>query len=85
MKNKFLKIYRKLFVIWIAIGISVAGYFYICPVMYQVSPNSYTAKIEEITSGPKFEKGKHFEVAVLITLVGAVLIGGLGYTSNSKD
>ncbi len=89
MKTSFVKNYKKLLVIWIACGILVSGCFYIFPV-YTSTPivaSTYREKVEEEMNGPQYriEYGKHFEVCVLITIVGAVLIGGLGYTSKAKE
>lgn len=84
MKTNFLKNYKKIFVLWVAIGMAISGYFFIFPIYHTVysiddffvsgqPPSSYS------------EKGQHFEVSILITMVGAVLIGGLGYVSDSKN
>jgi hypothetical protein len=79
MKIYFSKNYKIIFVLWVATGIAVSGGFFI----YSRSHPVYTADYELTLA--YYEKEKHFEVSCLITIVGAVLIGGLGYASNSKN
>lgn len=85
MKTTFSKIYKKLLVIWIAIGLSVSGYFYIYPIEHRVLAVSRMDKSYEQSFGPRYEDGKHFEVSLLVTLVGSILIGGLGFATKSKE
>jgi hypothetical protein len=69
--------YKKLFVFWVAIGIAVCGGLFIYtrshPVIYADGSLAY------------YEKEMLFKILCLTTIVGAVLIGGLGFVSNSKD
>ena len=67
-------------VIWIAIGVAISGYYYINPKMYSKRVQTQmVGKYQTIKV-----KGKEFETSVLITLVGTILIGGLGYTLRKK-
>jgi len=77
MKVYFSKNYKKIFVLWVAIGIAVSGFFFIYYRSHPVYHADYSIAY--------YEKETHFEVSCLITIVGAVLIGGLGYASNSKN
>ena len=78
MKNKFN--YKAFLVIYLAVGIGVSGYFYIFPLKYRIYDSSRVSLLREEYLGPQYENGKEFEVSVLITVIGSVLIFGLGNT-----
>ena len=86
MKTNFVKNYKKLLVIWIAIGVFVAGIFLIFPKTGgRIVPNTQIEKAMERIDGPQYNNVTCFEFTLLVTVVGAILIGGLGYTSKTKD
>lgn len=66
------KIYQLIFIFYLAAGIAVSGYFFLYPNYYQ-GDNSY-----------QYEEGNEFGVSVLVTLVGCVLIGGIGYVTKKE-
>ena len=70
--------YKFILVIWLALGIAISGYFYIFPTRYRDLPNSKMDRSYEEDFGPQYKDGKESEVAILVTLVGIVVIGGLG-------
>jgi len=93
MKTNFVKNYKKLLVIWIACGILVSGWFYLFPVLHTERHSTVDyPDLDPFGSGKAVYgiseyrvKGKHYQVSVLVTVVGAILIGGLGYTSKTKE
>ncbi len=86
MKTNFVKNYKKLLVIWIAIGVFVAGIFLIFPKTGgRIVPTNEREERWERIDGPQYNNVTCFEFTLLVTVVGAILIGGLGYTSKTKD
>ena len=70
--------YKVVLVIWLAIGISVSGYF-------NIYPNK-----KKHTEFFGMDRGYYSvydqrDLSILITLVGALLIGGLGYLSQKQN
>lgn len=53
--------------------------------MHKVHEFGRIAIIRQEHFGPKFERGKEFEISLLITLVGSILIYGLGKTVFQKN
>ncbi len=78
------KIYKILLVIWLAIGTAVSGYFFIFPVKYRHYPKSEMDYQREEYFGPQYNNGKEGEVSLLVTIVGTILIAGLGRTYNNS-
>lgn len=76
--------YKSYLIIWIAIGILISGYFYIYPIQYRVHRTGSDYEYWEGRMGPSYEDGKQDKIAILITLVGAILISGLGHTLSKK-
>lgn len=77
--------YKKLLIIWIAVGVAVSGYFYIYPIKTRIIPHSDIERLHEENFGPSYSNGKHSQLAILITLVGSILIGGLGYFNQQNS
>jgi len=68
--------YKLILVIWTALGVLLSGIFYISP-----PEEIYWYDIEKKT--PIYE---YFEYTVLITIVGIILIWGIGYLiSKNKE
>ena len=78
--------YKSFLIIWIATGILISGYFYIYPIQYRVHQTGSDYEYWERRLGPSYsyEDGKEDKIAILITLVGAILISGLGHTLSKK-
>lgn len=72
--------YKSILVIWIAVGVGVSGYFYIYPVKHKVYRSGSIYERREEIFGAEYESGKESEVSLLITIVGSILIYGLGRT-----
>lgn len=85
MEFKYSSNWKKILIIWIAIGISISGYFYIFPNIVRVQRKGLYAKELERVGGPLYEKSPVDKVTMLVTVVGAILIGGFGKLSNNKD
>lgn len=86
MKTNFVKNYKKLLVVWIAIGVFVSGIFLIFPKTgSRIFPENEREKMREFDHGPQYNNVTCFEFTLLVTVVGSILIGGLGYTSKPKD
>ena len=70
------KIYQLILVLYLATGIAVSGYFYLYPNYYKIKD-----KYQLFYGDPTYhyEEGKEFGVSVLATIVGSVLIGGIGF------
>ncbi len=71
------KIYQLILVLYLATGIAVSGYFYLYP-------NYYGTYKADFYGGSRYveEEGNEFGVSVLVTIVGCVLIGGLGFVNK---
>lgn len=67
------KIYQLILVLYLATGIAVSGYFYLYPYKHRIQKETDFG-IKYI----KYEEGNEFGVSVLATIVGSVLIGGIG-------
>ncbi len=86
MKTNFVKNYKKLLVVWIAIGVFVSGIFLIFPKTgSRIIPETEIERGMESIAGPQYNNVTCFEFTLLVTVVGSILIGGLGYTSKPKD
>jgi hypothetical protein len=78
------KIYKIILTLWISTGIGISGYFYIYPNTYRIYPKSPIERFKEESFGIQYEIGKEFELYLLGTIVGTIMIGGIGY-SIGKD
>jgi uncharacterized membrane protein len=63
--------YRILLVLWISIGISLAGYYFIYPPRIRLALGSK-------------DDDSYYQLALLVTIVGSILIGGIGYVVSKK-
>ncbi len=73
------KIYKLILVLYLATGIAVSGYFYLYPNLYSTGKYIPSAsRGEYLRYELQYKEGKEFGVSVLVTLVGCVLIGGIG-------
>ena len=78
--------YRILLTIWLALGISFTGYFYINP-----TKRTYTnySELDEILGlEPSYSTSvsyKNSQTSGLVTIVGGLLIGGIGYIKSNKE
>lgn len=70
------KIYQLILVLYLATGIAVSGYFYLYPYYHKVA-NKHKSWWDTRTY--RYEEGNEFGVSVLATIVGSVLIGGIGF------
>jgi hypothetical protein len=78
------KVYQLILVFYLAAGIAVSGYFYLYPQYYKKinivpashKPGEYSFQSYTTYS---YEEGNEFGVSVLATIVGSVLIGGIGF------
>jgi len=78
--NKYLKI---IIITWIGIGSLIGGYLVIDPIQHK-KINSFYNKDPEFFDKYKFYSGNEGEIILLITAVGAFMIGGIGYVLNKK-
>ncbi|MCM4171870.1 LPXTG cell wall anchor domain-containing protein [Arenibacter sp. TNZ] len=79
--------YKKVLVIWLAIGILFGGYFLIEPVSEKIEEgHSRSGDLfsTSVSVRVRYEDKKYGPKILLGTLVGAILIGGLGYFSSKK-
>lgn len=75
--------YRILLIVWLAVGISFTGYFYI-------NPTKRTSNYRPFRHSDEMLKFidisyKNVQISGLVTLVGAILIGGIGYVLSKKS
>ena len=77
----FRKIWKKLLVIWIALGIAISGYFYSFP-DHKLKYDYQFCRNQAIEMENDYSKAKLF---LVITIVGSVLIGGFGKLTINKD
>ena len=78
---KFLKNYKVLLALWLAIGISLAGYFYLFPAKHFTGEyKTYYIDDRKTSTAPVYEDWKEPQVFTLVTIVGSILIFGIGST-----
>lgn len=67
-------------VLYLAAGIAVSGYFYLYPNYYKTKSNEDNFSRLSLFRHPQYyyREGNEFGVSVLATIVGLVLIGGIG-------
>lgn len=74
------KNYQLFLVLYLALGVAISGYFYLYP---------YYHRLEKYTDFGqfyvKYEEGNEFGVSVLTTIVGVILIGGIGIIFNNPE
>ncbi|MBU2905805.1 hypothetical protein KO529_13480 [Arenibacter algicola] len=79
--------YKQVLVIWLAIGILIGGYFLIEPEKEKIEIKEIKGDL--LSPGVRgriiYEDQKYGPKILLVTLVGAILIGGLGYYSTKKS
>jgi len=74
MIRKFLN-YKFLFKVWLTIGILISGYYYLFQPMIEY----------EGEWGVGYRSNdNYYKVSLLITIVGLVLIGGIGYIRTKQ-
>jgi hypothetical protein len=78
------KIYKIILTLWISVGVGICGYFYIYPNEYRIYPKTKFEEMRERFDGPQYKKGKELEIYKLVTIVGIILISGIGF-SIGKD
>jgi hypothetical protein len=73
------KNYQKILAFYLAAGVALSGYFYFYPIYYKIN-----RKLEwyEKTS---YEVGNEYNIAVLVTIVGCLLIVGLGIKTKKDE
>lgn len=83
--------YKIILIVWLAIGTAISGVFLINPPTYNSTYKKESIDWENPRRGFKVEyiptKSKNtlpFKYSVLITLVGIILIGGIGYVTDKK-
>lgn len=67
------KICQLILVLYLAIGIAVSGYFYLYPYYHKIEHKDWLLR-----GTYYYEEGNEFGISVLATLVGSILIGGIG-------
>jgi hypothetical protein len=67
------KIFQLILVFYLVTGISVSGYFYLYPYYHKIENTNWFER-----GTYYYEEGNEFGVSVLATIVGSVLIGGIG-------
>ena len=88
---KLLIKWKQIFVIWLSLGIAVSGYFYLYPIkvfdgyIYRSEFDGKSSTVQVKTNMKKHKELPAMEISVLATVVGCVLIGGLGYLNEKKD
>jgi H+/gluconate symporter-like permease len=78
-RPNIMKNWKLILALWIALGVAVSGYFYIFPaqIWRELSPIERTA--QEYTGQTSYvDNPNQFKVSVLITLVGSIIIFGVG-------
>ena len=63
-------------IIWISLGVLIGGYLIIEPIKYPFSHDTFL--------GTSYRYGNHGEIILLVTAVGAFLIGGIGYVLRNN-
>lgn len=76
--------YKILLVLWISLGVSVSGYFYIFPNRYEETSDFNSPGRRHYRAITYSRDGKEQQVFTLITIVGAILIFGIGSNISSK-
>lgn len=80
--------YRILLIVWLSIGLSVSGFFYINPTTHTYRESSLGWEVVEDVFGPTYTTTvsyKNFQISSLVTVVGCLLIGGIGYITSKKS
>lgn len=86
LMKSFIKYHLQIFILWISLGIAVSGIFMIFPpqktIYYQ--EREFVRRGNIVTKSHTYYDTSYFKVSLLITVVGGILIFGLGYTSKNK-
>lgn len=79
-KPNIMRNWKIILTLWIALGIAVSGYFYIFPVIIPRVPTALEIEFQSITKETSYFTSLHYhyKVSVLITLVGSIIIFGIG-------
>ena len=74
-----MKNWKIILTLWVALGVAVSGYFYIFPKtkLVEIKPIRYINSNRDYVGGDEFET-KRFEVSILTTIVGSIIIFGVG-------
>tara|TARA_R110000868_G_scaffold281660_2_gene541952 strand:- start:190 stop:432 length:243 start_codon:yes stop_codon:yes gene_type:complete len=80
MKRKYLGI---LF-IWLAVGLSVSGYFNFNPPKYEEGASRFLFKDEDERRFYTNWEAQHGKIFFQVTLIGSCLILGIGFFDRSK-
>ena len=79
------KAYQITLLLYVATGISIGGYYNIYPNLHKVIAKSRAEILVENFKGPQFKEGNEVKTTLLITIVGAILIVGIGLITEKKD
>jgi hypothetical protein len=74
----FVRYYKHVLIIWVAIGIGLTGFFYIYP--EHVTVKRRTRHIEYI----KIDIYTKSKLSLLYTVVGSIMIGGFGFIESKR-
>lgn len=78
-----MKNWKLILVLWIALGVAVSGYFYIFPtqIRTELELTPIERSVQAYTGQASYyydDNTNQFKVSVLITLVGSIIIFGVG-------
>jgi hypothetical protein len=82
----FFKNYLKILIVWVALGITITGLFYVFPPQKAETEvrMGYPPHMRDEIVTRLIDIESYYKVSVLITIVGALLIGGLGATAKKN-
>lgn len=84
--EKILKNYKLILIIWISVGILVGGYLLIEPIEhYKERKITIISDSVTRTTPRTYYDGNEGSIILLVTLVGGILIGGIGFLKNKKQ
>lgn len=75
--------YQIFLLLYIVTGVSIGGYYSICPTLHRINANSRAEIMMEEFNGPQFKEGNEIKITVLVTIVGSILIGGIGFIKKN--
>lgn len=80
--NTFIRYYKNILVLWVAIGIGLTGFFYIYP--EHVKERKYFSTDRIRSSVVKRNIYTNSKFSLLATVVGSIIIGGFGFIESNR-